>query len=185
MISHADWYRALTEAVVSVDDSLLRRAAEMVLESRLVLCAGNGGSSALAAHAAQAFAKPDYAPGGGRPAVNLTDNMPSITAHANDGGWEAAMTEAGRTFLERVPGCVLFAISSSGKSKNICKLAQLARDHGARVFSMTGFDGEPLKSLSDLSLHVKSYDYEIVEPAHDALLHRIQAFVRMLGMKTG
>lgn len=177
--THEDWLRDLVQAVSFVPDETLRQAAAMIAASEMVVTVGNGGSAALASHMAQAVAKPDYAAGGGRPVVCITDNVPTLTAHTNDGGWDAAMLESARPFLERFRVCVV-AFSSSGRSRNVCEVVQLARRLGRDVVAFTGFEGEPLRSFATISVHVQSTDYEVVEPVHDALLHRVQYHLRQL-----
>lgn len=176
-----DWARGVALSIVSVRDEVLQKAAEIILGADLILTAGNGGSSAIASHAAQAIGKPDYAAGGGRAAVCLTDNIPALTAHANDGGWPDALVELARPFLDAAAKPALLAISSSGKSENVVRLARFAQKNSCPVVAMTGFEGEPLRGLGTVSLHVFSHDYEVVEPVHDALLHRIQYHLRALG----
>lgn len=173
------WRDDLVGAIDGVPDERLHLAARVVVDARLVLTAGNGGSASLASHFAQAVAKPDYSPAGGRAAVCLTDHVPTLTAHANDGGWDEALVSSAKPFFRH--GTVLVLFSSSGKSRNVCALAKLARDQCASpitVVAFTGFDGEPLKSMAHVSIHVDSHDYEVVEPAHDALLHRVQYHLR-------
>lgn len=173
-----DWVSAVASGVAAVPDGVIARAAEILLAADVVLCAGNGGSASLASHAAQAVAKPSYEPGG-KAAVCLTDHTPTITAHANDGGWNDALAESARPFLDRFGArCAVVAVSSSGRSENVCRLARLARDRGAQVVALTGFDGDPMRSLATVALHVPSHDYEVVEPVHDALIHRIQQHLR-------
>lgn len=173
------WLDAVACGVGGVPDETLVRAVELIVEADVVLTVGNGGSAALAYHAAQAINKPDYAAGGGRAAVCLTDNVSMYTAHANDGGWEGALAECARPFLENKNiACVLILISSSGRSKNIIQLAQLATKYRCPIVAFTGFGGDPLRLLAEVSVHVDSYDYEVVEPVHDALLHRMQYHLR-------
>lgn len=172
------WTDAIAAAVVSVPDETLRRAADEIVQADLIVTAGNGGSSSLASHMAQAIAKPDYAAGGGRPAVCLTDHIPTLTAHSNDGGWADAMVESGRPFVDAAPICALVVFSSSGRSENIVRLARLFVEHDQPIIAFTGFGGEPLRSLATVSVHVDSQDYEVVEPVHDALLHRMQYHLR-------
>lgn len=171
------WSDAIAQGVASVPEADLIRAAEEILRADIVLTAGNGGSAALASHAAQAISKPSYEPGGGHPAVCLTDNVPLLTAHANDGGWESALAETGRPLIENLK-CALLLISSSGKSENICRLGRLALGFHRPIIALTGFGGGPLRAMATVSIHVPSDDYEIVEPSHDALLHRIQFHIR-------
>jgi D-sedoheptulose 7-phosphate isomerase len=175
------WAIAISAGVCSVPDDALRCVAATVAASRIVLTAGNGGSASLASHAAQAIMKPDYRAGGGRPALCLNDMVPTHTAHANDGGWELALLESARPFLGS--GAVLLAISSSGKSPNLVQLANAALQLGIEIITFTGFHGQPLRSLATVSIHVDSQDYEVVEPVHDALLHRVQYHLRELNKK--
>lgn len=177
-IAWIDRIREIERCLYSVSDSLLTEVSHELAAASLVLVAGNGGSASLASHAAQALLKPDYAAGGGVPAVCLTDSIPALTAHANDGGWASALVELALPFIPRRPTMLL--ISSSGKSENVVRLAELAAKHNLRTVSFTGFAGEPLRGMSTLSVHVDSTDYEVVEPVHDVLIHRVQYHVRAL-----
>lgn len=178
-VTWEDWSESVASGVRRVPDESLARAAEVVYDGDLLLTAGNGGSAALASHAAQAFLKPDYRAGGGHPTVCLNDATPAFTAHANDGGWEMAFLEVARPFLRA--RTVVLLISSSGRSKNIAHLAMEAQRRNLPVIAFTGFDGGPLRQCATLSLHVDSNDYEVIEPVHDALLHRVQYHFRRIG----
>lgn len=177
-----DWAGELAFCVKGVPDDKLRRAAEVLAGARLVVTAGNGGSSCLASHAAQALMKPDWRAGKWTPAICLTDAVPTLTAHANDGGWEDALREAGAPFIDR--GATLLLFSSSGNSENILRLAHRARVSKCDIVGFTGFDGGKLRELATVSIHAPSLDYEVVEPAHDALLHRVQYHLRTLKEET-
>lgn len=48
--------------------------------------------------------------------------------------------------------CVLFAISSSGRTKSILEIARIAREKGATVISVCDFTAAPLTALSDISI---------------------------------
>lgn len=177
------WSDAMAAGVRGVPDATLAHAAELLRSSSIVLTAGNGGSHALATHAAQALLKPSYAAGGGQQTVCLTDGISALSAHANDGGWQTALEELARPFLEKAAPtgphrAMLWLFSSSGRSENLVRLAKLATSMGHRLIAFTGFDGEPLRSLATVSVHVDSHDYEVVEPVHDALLHRVQYHLR-------
>ena len=176
--SHNAWILAIQCAVSQVSDETLVAAARAIFGTAMTITAGNGGSSAMASHMAQAIAKPGRGPEACRPAVCLTDRVPVLTAHANDGGWDNALVESARPFLDAFASCCVIIFSSSGKSENVIRLAQLARERHQPVIAFTGFDGRPLRQLATVSLHVSSDDYEIVEPAHDALLHRVQQHLR-------
>jgi phosphoheptose isomerase len=204
-VTWAHWTDAISKAVKGVPDEILLTAAKLIKGARLVLTAGNGGSHALASHAAQAFMKPAYKAGGGVATVCLSDAVPTLTAHVNDAGWSTALEEVARPFLNNrhtemcrhtaIEGgafncramcgsIALVVFSSSGKSENIVRLANLF--FGCDLIAFTGFDGGPLRQIltkhpyNGVSIHVDSTDYEVVEPAHDALLHRVQYHLRTL-----
>ena len=177
------WVSAVSHGVCSVPDATLAHAAELLSSSSIVLTAGNGGSHALATHAAQALLKPSYAAGGGQQVVCLTDSISALSAHANDGGWAGALEELARPFIDKAwthgpHRAALWLFSSSGKSENLVRVARLATEAGHRLIAFTGFDGGPLRSMATVSVHVDSHDYEVVEPVHDALLHRVQYHIR-------
>lgn len=49
-------------------------------------------------------------------------------------------------------GDVLFAVSSSGRTKNILEMARLAKDGGATIISLCDYAHSPLSALSDVSI---------------------------------
>ena len=64
------------------------------------------------------------------------------------------------------PGDVVMAISGSGNSKNVLNAVEYAREQGAKVIGLTGFDGGKLKKLSDVSLHAPVNSMQITENVH-------------------
>ena len=84
-------------------------------ERRQVFLAGNGGSAATASHMAQDLVK-GVAKGSGRGfrAIALSDNVPLITAIANDESYSEVF--AGQLAALGQPGDVLIVISGSGNS---------------------------------------------------------------------
>ena len=176
------WVDAIWKGIDGVGDDALASAAGFILQAGSVVTAGNGGSASLASHFAQAVMKPDYKAGGAaRAAVCVNDNVPTLTAHANDGGWTDALLETAKPLFQAMPRCVVVLFSSSGKSENVVRLARYALEKGHKVIAFTGFDGGELKKLATVSLHVESKDYECIEPCHSALMHRVQYHLRRLG----
>lgn len=125
---------------------------------------GNGGSQAICSHMMEDFAKI-----GRFPTSSFSD--PSlISCFANDYGYEEAMKEWLR--IECDKNDLLVAISSSGTSKNILNGVEMARKNGARIIALSGFEeGNPLSQKGDLSLHVPSKEFGIVECLHQTVLH--------------
>jgi D-sedoheptulose 7-phosphate isomerase len=140
---------------------------------RTVFLCGNGGSAALASHFACDLGKGTaYCNGGKRFRVlSLTDNLPTLTAWANDSGYEDVFSEQLKTFVQ--PQDVAFAISGSGNSKNVLNALRVAREAGATTAGISGFEGGAMKSLCDLCVVVPSNDMQIIEDLHLAIAHSI------------
>lgn len=166
----AQWYRQREiEQWQALDLDVVSRMAE-ILETaarrgKRIFVLGNGGSAATASHIATDWAK--TAERSGRPlfrCMSLTDNVPFITAIANDLGYDQIFTRQLRNFLER--GDVVVLISGSGNSPNVIRAARFARSKGATTIGMTGFRGGRLRKLVDLCLHVESDQYGVIEDLH-------------------
>jgi D-sedoheptulose 7-phosphate isomerase len=145
---------------------------------RVVFTFGNGGSAALASHLAADLGKATHIPG---PAalekakrmkvVSLTDNVPMITAWANDANYENVFAGQMENFIEAHD--VALAISGSGNSKNILRALELARKAGAVTIGLTGCGGGKMKALCDCAIVVESNSMQQVEDAHLILAHLI------------
>jgi len=144
---------------------------------RIVYTFGNGGSAALASHFACDLGKGTaYCNGGKRFRVlALTDNIPTLTAWANDSSYEDVFSEQLRNFVHQQD--VAFAISGSGKSKNVLNALEVAREAGATTVGISGFEGGQMKSLCDICVVVPSNNMQIIEDMHLAMAHSIFRFV--------
>jgi D-sedoheptulose 7-phosphate isomerase len=138
---------------------------------------GNGGSASLASHFACDLGKGTaYCNGGKRFRVlALTDNLPTLTAWANDSGYEDIFSEQLRNFVQ--PHDVMFAISGSGNSKNVLNAVQVGREAGAIAVGISGFEGGQLKQISDICVVVPSNNMQIIEDVHLAIAHSIYRIV--------
>lgn len=140
---------------------------------------GNGGSAAVASHFANDLNKTVLGNKGKKEskrfqALSLSDNAPTLTAWANDVGFEEVFSEQLKNFAQDKD--VLIAISSSGNSPNIIKAIETAKNLHLSVIGLVGFDGGKLLPLSDAKVYVPSFSYAIVESAHSAITHLITAY---------
>jgi D-sedoheptulose 7-phosphate isomerase len=140
---------------------------------RIVYTFGNGGSASLASHFACDLGKGTaYCNGGKRfRALALTDNLPALTAWANDSSYEDIFSEQLRNFVH--PQDVAFAISGSGNSKNVLNALEVAREAGATTLGISGFEGGQMKSLCDICVVVPSNNMQIIEDMHLAMAHSV------------
>ena len=146
-------------------------------QGRTLFIFGNGGSAALASHLATDMGKGTVA--GERTrlrVISLTDNVPLMTAWANDFGYDNIFAEQLRGLVQR--GDLAFAISGSGNSKNVVLGIEAAREAGATAMVLTGFDGGRVKELCELCLVAPSNNMQHVEDAHLCAAHAIFTAVR-------
>lgn len=141
--------------------NLSREDIEAVVEALLhnlrsgkrVFIIGNGGSAATASHMMNDLNKFTMVKGQPRfQALALTDNVPLLTAWANDASYDDVFVEPLRNFLQ--PGDMLIAISTSGESPNVVKAVQYASTQGAVTVAFTGDRGGQLAALARLVVRI-------------------------------
>jgi D-sedoheptulose 7-phosphate isomerase len=146
---------------------LIQQAREK--ESVIFIC-GNGGSWATAAHMVCDFGKNTRMSDKKRiKVIGLGDNIPTLTAYANDEGYDRVFAEPLMNLMRS--GDVLIAISGSGNSPNVLEAVKVARKIGGVSIGLTGFDGGKLKDLVDYPLVIPSNSMEIVEDFHMIVDH--------------
>lgn len=171
------YFKELQRVIVCLPKNGIDRIADTLLGAydagRTVFLCGNGGSAALASHFACDLGKGTaYCNGGKRFRVlSLTDNLPTLTAWANDSSYEDVFSEQLRNFVQ--PHDVAFAISGSGNSKNVLNALHVAREAGAATVGISGFQGGAMKPLCDHCVIVPSNDMQIIEDLHLAIAHSI------------
>ena len=171
------YFEELQRVVAAISHDSIDQMADALVKAyeagRVVYTFGNGGSAALASHLACDLGKGTaYCNGGKRFRVlALTDNIPTLTAWANDSGYEDVFSEQLRNFVQ--PEDVAFAISGSGNSKNVLNALHVARQSGATTLGISGFQGGQMKSLCDICMVVPSNNLQIVEDMHLATAHSI------------
>lgn len=179
---------AITQYLVEVQHALrsvsrqeVARVIEILLEAnrarRQVFLLGNGGSAATASHFACDLGKGAIVSGLPRfRVVALTDNVPLMTAWANDTTYENIFAQQLAGLVQA--GDVVIGISGSGNSANVLNAVRLARDRAATTVGLTGFDGGQLRRLVDVCLHVPAFCMEQVEDVHLVLAHLLCTRVR-------
>ena len=101
----------------------------------------------------------------------LTDNVPWMTALANDVDYDSIFAEQLRNLGEADD--LLIAISGSGNSANVLAAVAAARELGMRTIGWTGFGGGRLAEAADVAVVVDSHHMGRVEDLHTVLMHVI------------
>jgi len=171
------------QVLSSLPFEAIEQAAEKLLDSyelgRTVFLFGNGGSAALASHFACDLAKGTVRQGSAGQRFRmmaLTDNVPLITAWANDSSYDAIFAEQLQNFV--APGDVALAISGSGNSPNVLRALEVARTAGACTIGLTGFQGGKMKELCDHCIVVPSDNMQVIEDFHVSVSHALFSVIR-------
>jgi D-sedoheptulose 7-phosphate isomerase len=153
--------RAIVDAAQLITDSFSHGGK--------LLLFGNGGSASDAAHIAAEFVGRFQRDRRALPALSLGANESSVTAIANDFGFEHVFVRQ----LEALGsgGDVAIAISTSGRSANVLAGARTARDLGIRTIGLTGGDGGELGGAVDICLHVPGTSTARVQESHILVAH--------------
>jgi D-sedoheptulose 7-phosphate isomerase len=154
--------------------ALLKKAR---LEGRTIFVFGNGGSASTASHMVCDLAKntrQSELPG--VRVIGLNDNIPTMTAYANDEGYDRIFSEPLRALVRK--GDLVIALSGSGNSPNVLEGLRTAREAGALTIGLTGFEGGNLIDLVDICLVVPSNSMERIEDLHLIINHMLTVGLR-------
>ena len=151
----------------------IEAAGELICDALLagnkILLCGNGGSAADAQHIAAELVGRYENVRRAFPAIALTTDTSALTALSNDFGFEEVFARQVQALASE--GDVLIAISTSGKSPNVLKAAEVARQMGCRTIALAGASAEPLASTCDVAVVVPSQRTSRVQEAHITIGH--------------
>ena len=172
---HLEEAQILLQNCLQNDDfiSSIDNAASLMFEAiqsgGKILSCGNGGSMCDAMHFAEEMTGCFREKRLALPAIAIAD--PShITCTANDYGFEAIFSR----FIEAVgkKGDVLFAISTSGNSKNIIQAAKVARKKELKLVALTGNSGGELAKLANVEVRIPFQGYaDRIQEMHIKVIH--------------
>lgn len=132
-----------------------------------ILLFGNGGSAADAQHLATELTVRYVRDREPIAALALTTDSSALTAIGNDLGFEELFARQLRA-LGR-PGDVALGITTSGRSPNVVRALQAARDGGLVPAALSGGDGGELPGLADPLLIVPSRTTARIQEMHITL----------------
>jgi len=148
--------------------NLLRDA---LLGGQKVLCCGNGGSAADAAHFAAEIAGRFQLDRPGYPALDLTSSSPLTSSLSND--FSRDELYARQVSALGQPGDVLIGFSTSGQSENIRLALTTARRRGLRTVAFLGRDGGPCRGWADVALVAPASETPRIQELHLLLYHTV------------
>jgi D-sedoheptulose 7-phosphate isomerase len=159
----------LADQVVEVVDAC---EASLRAGGKLMFC-GNGGSAADSQHLATELlirlrGKVER---NSWPALALTLDASVLTAGGNDYGFDQVFERPLRGLGRK--GDVLFGITTSGRSSNVIRALQAAREIGITTVGLLGGTGQPALASCDIGLVVPDEETARIQECHIALGHAV------------
>jgi len=145
------------------------RMSEALRNGGTVFFLGNGGSAADAQHLAAELAGRFLLERAPLRGVALSTNTSSLTAIANDYGYESVFSRQ----IEAMGslGDVVVGISTSGTSQNVLRAFDVAKAKGLITVGLTGRRGWSLGSLVDYCINVASDRTPCIQEVHIMIGH--------------
>jgi D-sedoheptulose 7-phosphate isomerase len=158
-------YKEIEESIEYISSKIKKT----LKEKKTIFFAGNGGSAADCEHIAGELVgryKKNRAP---YKAISLTTDTSVITCIANDFGYEKIFERQ----LEGLgsKGDLLIVFSTSGKSKNIIRVLNKAKQMKINTISLLGKNGGDCKNLSNYSYVVPSNSTANIQEIHHLIAH--------------
>jgi D-sedoheptulose 7-phosphate isomerase len=175
-----DKIRAHLKAHFEMDDVMdgmvpkIESAADILIScyksgGKVLLC-GNGGSAADAQHFAAELVGRFMRERKPLPAIALTTNTSTLTALANDYGYENVFSRQVDAHLNN--GDVLVCMTTSGNSKNLLKAMKTAKSLQAKTVTLNGKTGGELVGMADTDIVIPGSTPRIQE-MHIMIIHII------------
>lgn len=165
--------RELSEALAGTDVERVEdwgsRAAPALAAGRRLFACGNGGSAAEAQHLTAELTGRFELERGPLSALALHAETSSVTAIANDYGYQHVYARQLRAHA--APGDILVCLSTSGNSENVVETVKAAHELGVVSWSLTGSVSCALEALSDETVAVPAGSVSTVQEVHLVLVH--------------
>ena len=169
------------ESIVVKQATLAKNLPQIVRAAQSVLAAfkgghkifffGNGGSAADSQHIAAEFIGRFQKERKSWPAIALTTDTSILTALGNDYNFDIVFARQLEGLGQK--GDVVFAISTSGNSKNVLAGVKQARAMGMTTIGVTGGTGGALASACDIVIVAASSKTARIQETHLCIFHAI------------
>jgi D-sedoheptulose 7-phosphate isomerase len=149
--------------VASVEDAADLLVCRMLAGARLLVF-GNGGSAADADHIAGEFVGRFRDDRRALPALSLSGGLSSLTAIANDYGYEHVFARQVEALASA--GDVALGLSTSGRSANVLNALRRAQELGVVTIGLCGADDAAMRPVTDRCLAAPSRCVARVQETH-------------------
>jgi D-sedoheptulose 7-phosphate isomerase len=171
LIEGSNVLRKTAETLVSDIVTVAEHMIDALRAGKKILVCGNGGSAADAQHFAAEIVGRFRRERNGWAAIALTVDASILTSLGNDFGFECIFSRQVEALGQ--PGDMLFAISTSGTSKNVLAAVTVASKLGIRTVGMTGSGNSPLGEMVNHHLPIPSGNTAFIQQGQMAVIHTI------------
>jgi D-sedoheptulose 7-phosphate isomerase len=172
-------------AGVALADGLVATArliAECHARGGTLFTFGNGGSASEAQHFAAELVGRYQRERKPLAAVALGADAATLTCIGNDFSFEEIFARPLQALGKR--GDVAFGISTSGRSPNVVRALQVAKDLGLRTVALIGANESPLPDRVDLALRVPATATARIQECHTTAIHALTELIEALVFAT-
>ena len=139
---------------------------------------GNGGSCCDALHMAVECMHPIIQKRPALPAIALTTDMATLTAIGND--LDFSMAYAAQLHVLARPGDIAMGFSTSGKSSNVNRALQAAKQLKMFTVGFAGRDGGKMPEFCDFCFVVRSFSIPRIQETQETLLHIVWDLIHVI-----
>ncbi|MBQ3311444.1 SIS domain-containing protein [bacterium] len=167
-----------TQQKILADESILDKI-QLICETIIsalkhgnkILFVGNGGSASDCDHLATEFVSKFYKDRHAFNAISLTSNNALITALSNDFGYDKAFSRQIEAIGKK--GDVLFALSTSGNSKNVVESINIANEMELTTIGLVGAKKSDMDSICSILIKVPSKETPNIQESQMIIGHLI------------
>jgi len=140
-------------------------------EGRKIMFCGNGGSAADAQHLSAELVGRYMKNRKPLASIALTTDTSVLTAISNDFSYDEVFSRQVESIGKQ--GDVLYAISTSSKSKNVIQALKAAKFLKIKTIGITGSNGIGFRELCDITISVPALRPDRIQEMHIAIGHII------------
>ncbi len=148
-----------------------RLMVDAINNNKKIMFCGNGGSAADSQHLSAELIGRYRKNRRPLPSISLTTDTSSITAISNDFTFDDIFSRQIEAL--GVSGDILYAISTSGKSRNIINAINVAKKREIIIIGITGANGNEMNDLCDVLIKVPAKRPDRIQEMHIAVGHML------------
>lgn len=167
-----------TQQKILEDENILNKIqliSETIISAlkngKKILFVGNGGSASDCDHLATEFVSKFYKDRHAFNAISLTSNNALITALSNDFSYDKAFSRQIEAIGQK--GDVLFALSTSGNSKNVVESIEIANEMNLTTIGLVGSKKSDMDEICSILIKIPSAETPNIQESQMVIGHLI------------